>query len=112
MNDILPVYRNLYMKFDEHDYGMVYDGDTHLLFYRKDVFEKYSSEYKQMYNKDLKPPSTWKEYDQIAKFLTRIRIMTGKLIYMVQLFLAVMRRGTSGSLNDFSPWAANILTKR
>ena len=29
------VYRNLYMKFNGHDYGMVYDGDTHLLFYRK-----------------------------------------------------------------------------
>ena len=37
MDDILPVYRNLYMKFGGHNYGMVYDGDTHLLFYRKDV---------------------------------------------------------------------------
>lgn len=71
IEDILPVYRNLYMKFGGHDYGMVYDGDTHLLFYRKDVFEKYNDEYKKTYGKDLTPPKTWKEYDQIAKFLTR-----------------------------------------
>ena len=29
------------MRFKGHDYGLVYDGDTHLLFYRKDIFEKY-----------------------------------------------------------------------
>ena len=70
IEDILPVYRNLYMKFKGHDYGMVYDGDTHLLFYRKDIFEKYKDEYKKLYGKNLEPPQTWEEYDQIAKFLT------------------------------------------
>ncbi|WP_428911434.1 ABC transporter substrate-binding protein [Niallia sp. Krafla_26] len=71
IDDILPVYRNLYMKFDGHHYGMVYDGDTHLLFYRKDIFEKYNDDYKSQFGKDLEPPKTWEEYDQIAKFLTR-----------------------------------------
>lgn len=87
MDDILPVYRNLYMKFGGHDYGMVYDGDTHLLFYRKDVFKKYNSEYKQMYNKDLKPPATWEEYDQIAKFLTKDTNNDGKIdLYGTAIF--------------------------
>lgn len=71
IDDILPVYRDLYMKFDNHDYGMVYDGDTHLLFYRKDIFEQYDDEYKKLYGKSLEPPETWEEYDQISKFLTR-----------------------------------------
>jgi multiple sugar transport system substrate-binding protein len=78
MDDILPVYRNLYMKFDGHDYGMVYDGDTHLLFYRKDIFEKYNDEYKKLYGKDLNAPNTWEEYDQIAKFLTKDTNNDGK----------------------------------
>ena len=87
INDILPVYRNLYMKFGGHDYGMVYDGDTHLLFYRKDVFKKYNSEYKQMYHKDLKPPATWEDYDQIAKFLTRDTNNDGKIdLYGTAIF--------------------------
>ena len=71
IDDIIPVYRNLYMKYDGHDYGMVYDGDTHLLFYRKDIFKKYNDEYKMLYGKDLIPPGTWEEYDQISKFLTK-----------------------------------------
>ena len=70
-NDIIPVYRKLYMNYDNHDYGVVYDGDTRLLFYRKDLFEKYNDEYKKQYGVDLAPPQTWKEYEQIAKFLTR-----------------------------------------
>lgn len=87
MEDILPVYRSLYMKFGGHDYGMVYDGDTHLLFYRKDVFEKYNSEYKAIYNEDLKPPTTWEEYDQIAKFLTKDTDDDGKIdLYGTAIF--------------------------
>ncbi|WP_234978370.1 ABC transporter substrate-binding protein [Bacillus tuaregi] len=87
IDDVLPVYRNLYMKFDNHDYGMVYDGDTHLLFYRKDVFEKYNSEYKALYGRNLEPPSTWKEYDQIAQFLTRDQDDDGEIdLYGTAIF--------------------------
>ncbi len=45
IQEIIPIYRNLYMHYDGHDYGVVYDGDAHLLFYRKDLFEKYGAEY-------------------------------------------------------------------
>jgi multiple sugar transport system substrate-binding protein len=87
MDDILPVYRNLYMQFDGHDYGMVYDGDTHLLFYRKDMFSKYNDEYKKLYGEDLTPPKTWEEYDRIAKFLTRDTNNDGKVdIYGTAIF--------------------------
>lgn len=57
--DILPVYRNLYMRFDGQDYGFVYDGDSHLLFYRQDLFRK----------RGLTVPRTWSEYDQVARTL-------------------------------------------
>ncbi|WP_338448937.1 extracellular solute-binding protein [Niallia oryzisoli] len=79
-DDLLPVYRNLYMNFDGHDYGMVYDGDTHLLFYRADIFKKYNDEYKEEYGKNIESPSTWEEYDQIAKFLTRDLNNDGKAV--------------------------------
>ncbi len=87
IDDILPVYRNLYMQFDNHDYGMVYDGDTHLLFYRKDIFKKYNDEYKSKYGKDLTPPQTWKEYDQIAEFLTKDTDKNGEIdLYGTAIF--------------------------
>lgn len=59
--DILPAYRNLYMRFGNHYYGFVYDGDSHLLFYRQDVFNSHG----------LKPPQTWAEHDEIARFLAQ-----------------------------------------
>lgn len=77
--DIIPVYRKLYMNYGGHDYGMVYDGDTRLLFYRKDLFKKYNDEYKLKYGVDLTPPQTWKEYEQVAKFLTRDLNNDGKI---------------------------------
>lgn len=87
INDILPVYRNLYMKYQGHDYGMVYDGDTHLFFYRKDIFKEYNDEYKKFYGKDLTPPKTWEEYDQISKFLTRDTNNDGKIdLYGTAIF--------------------------
>jgi len=87
IDDILPVYRNLYMKFDGHDYGMVYDGDTHLLFYRKDVFEMYNDEYKAEYGNNLEPPKTWDEYDRISKFLTKDQDNDGKIdLYGTAIF--------------------------
>lgn len=77
--DILPIYRNMFMNYDDHNYGMVYDGDSHLLFYRKDIFEQFNDEYKRLYGVDLTPPQTWTEYDQIAKFLSRDIDHDGKI---------------------------------
>lgn len=77
--EIIPVYRKLYMNYGGHDYGMVYDGDTRLLFYRKDLFEKYNDQYKKQYGVDLTPPQTWQEYEQVAKFLTRDLNNDGKI---------------------------------
>jgi len=71
ISDIISVFRNMFMKYDGHEYGMVYDGDAHLLFYRKDIFDQYKDEYKKKYGTELAPPKTWEEHDQIAKFLTR-----------------------------------------
>ncbi|WP_458413070.1 ABC transporter substrate-binding protein [Schinkia sp. CFF1] len=80
-SDLIPFYKKNYMEFDGHTYGMAYDGDAHLLFYRKDIFEKYNDEYKQKYGIDLTPPKTWEEYDQIAHFLTRDENKDGKIDY-------------------------------
>lgn len=77
--EIIPLYRKMYMQYDGHDYGVVYDGDAHFLFYRKDIFDIYSAEYEELYGKPLLPPKTWEEYDQIAKFLTRDDDKDGKI---------------------------------
>lgn len=65
--DILPVYRNLYMRFGDQFYGFVYDGDTHLLFYRKDLLQQLNAQ----------PPETWEDHDRVARALSRAPGGTG-----------------------------------
>lgn len=92
-DEIVPIYRNMYMHYNEHDYGVVYDGDAHFLFYRKDIFQKYNDEYLKQYNQPLLPPKTWEEYDQIAKFLTRDEDGDGKVdIYGTATFTGDAKR--------------------
>lgn len=57
--DILPIYRNLYMQYDGQYYGFAYDGDSHLLYYRKDLFAAL----------DLAVPQNWSDYDKAAQAL-------------------------------------------
>lgn len=66
--DILPVYRDLYMRFGDHYYSFPYDGDCHLLFYRADLLGELR----------LPVPETWTEYDQVARALSS-RQGTGRL---------------------------------
>lgn len=91
--EIIPIYRKMYMNYAGHDYSVVYDGDAQFLFYRKDIFEKYSDEYEKKFGKPLVPPKTWADYDQIAKFLTRDENNDGKIdIYGTATFTGDAKR--------------------
>ncbi len=67
LTDILPIYRNLYMRSGDHYYGFVYDGDTHLLFYRKDLFNRLL----------LSVPTTWSDHDRVARALAQSASVPG-----------------------------------
>ena len=58
-----------------HDvcYGVPIIGGTHLLFYRRDLFETPSIQrtFQQQHHLPLRPPATWTEFNGIAKFFTR-----------------------------------------
>ena len=69
-NDVLPIYKNSVLSYNNIAYGMPYDGDCINLYYRKDIFE--NETYKVKFLKEngfaLAPPKTWNEYKVIAKF--------------------------------------------
>jgi multiple sugar transport system substrate-binding protein len=56
----MPIFRELYCSWAGVWYGMPWDGDTHMVYYRKDQFEKYA----------LTPPETWDKYRDIASFFS------------------------------------------
>jgi multiple sugar transport system substrate-binding protein len=54
-------------------YGYPYTGLTTFLCYRKDLLDNPANQhnFKSRYHRELKPPTTWQEYTQLAEFFTR-----------------------------------------
>lgn len=73
MDDVTPGYGKLYCEYEGKLYAVPYDGDVLSLYYRKDLFDNETEKaaFKAEYGYDLKPPATWKEYLEVAKFFTR-----------------------------------------
>ena len=59
-DDFIPVFRDTWCLSGGRRYGVPWDGDMHLLFYNKPLFQKY----------DLQPPTTWDAYLEIARTIT------------------------------------------
>jgi multiple sugar transport system substrate-binding protein len=69
LDDIHPTYQQWLVWKGKH-YGIFDDGDTFVMYYRKDLFgDKANQEaYKAKYGQDLRPPQTWQEWDQVCAF--------------------------------------------
>jgi multiple sugar transport system substrate-binding protein len=59
--------------YDNQTYGFPFTGLTTLLCYRKDLIEDVGNQrdFQGRYHRELKPPSTWQEYNQLAEFFNR-----------------------------------------
>lgn len=58
--DYIPSLYDPFTLYKGKRWALPYDGDTHVLFYRKSLLGKYG----------FKPPETWAEYLEIAKLIT------------------------------------------
>jgi len=74
LNDILPPYREFYMKFQNHIYAIPYDGDVLTWNYVKTYFEdpKYKEEFRKEYGKELRLPETWDDVLLLCRFFKRV----------------------------------------
>jgi multiple sugar transport system substrate-binding protein len=59
--------------YNDHVLGLPVWTNTKTLFYRKDLFEdEYNQKaFKEVFGYELQPPSSWKEYQDAAKFFTQ-----------------------------------------
>ncbi|EFL22131.1 MULTISPECIES: ABC transporter substrate-binding protein [Streptomyces] len=60
-SDFLPSLYDTYTRWDGKRWGLPYDGDTHILFYNTELFERHKVE----------PPKTWDDYQHIAEKITK-----------------------------------------
>jgi len=68
--DVLPIYRDSILSWNNTAYGLPYDGDCINLYYRKDLFANsvYQERFKQRYAYPLDVPETWDEFKDVAEF--------------------------------------------
>lgn len=68
--DVLPIYKNNVLSWNNIAYGLPYDGDCINLYYRRDIFanQSYQQRFQKQFGYKLQPPKTWQQYRDIAQF--------------------------------------------
>lgn len=68
--DVIPLYRERIVAWGDTVYALPYDGDGHMLYYRKDLVDggDYAAEFEEQYGYPLAEPKNWTEYRNIAEF--------------------------------------------
>jgi multiple sugar transport system substrate-binding protein len=71
-DDVLPAFKEKIVSWGGSVYALPLDGDTHSLFYRRDIFENKDNQakFKAKYNYDLKVPDTMEQLRDVAEFFT------------------------------------------
>jgi len=69
-DDIVGLYRERITAWGDTVYALPYDGDSHMLYYRKDLVDSglYAAEFEARFGHPLAEPQTWREYQNIAEF--------------------------------------------
>lgn len=78
-DDIIPLYSERLTTWGGTRYALPYDGDAHMMYYRKDLVNpdsEYNDEFSAEYGYDLKEPETWQEYFDIATFFNGREVET------------------------------------
>lgn len=77
-DDVISLYSDRLTVWDGVRYALPYDGDGHMLYYRKDLVEnpEYAAEFEAEYGYPLGEPVTWTQYADIAAFFNGREVET------------------------------------
>ncbi len=77
-DDVIPLYADRITTWGGVPYALPYDGDAHMLYYRKDLFanEEYQAAFEAEYGYPLAEPVTWSQYADIAAFFNGKEVET------------------------------------
>jgi multiple sugar transport system substrate-binding protein len=77
--DIIPLYGDRITAWGDTKYALPYDGDAHMLYYRKDLVNPespFAAEFQEKYGYPLDEPKTWSQYYDIAEFFNGREVET------------------------------------
>ena len=69
---VMPAYSEFYTKWAGQTYGIMLDGDIHILHYRKSFFERpeLRDKFSKRFQRELAVPKTWFEFLDATQFFT------------------------------------------
>lgn len=69
-DDVVGLYGERLTAWGDTVYALPYDGDSHMLYYRKDLVDgpEYGAEFEAEYGYPLAEPQSWSQYRDIAEF--------------------------------------------
>jgi multiple sugar transport system substrate-binding protein len=93
-DDVVPLYGERITAWGGQVYALPYDGDSHMLFYRKDLVDggEYDAEFEAQYGYPLAEPQTWSEYRDIAEFFNGRVVETDGVMAPIYGALEAQRR--------------------
>ena len=72
LNWVMPAYREFYTKWSDKTYGVMLDGDIHILHYRNSFFQRADlrAKFSKRFQRDLEVPATWLDFLDATQFFT------------------------------------------
>lgn len=93
--DILPLYRERIADWGGTTYALPFDGDSHMMYYRKDLVNpnsQYAAEFEARYGYTLDEPLTWSQYRDIAEFFHNREVETAGVVAPINGVVEAQRR--------------------
>ncbi len=93
-DDVIPLYADRITTWGGVPYALPYDGDAHMLYYRKDLVdnEEYGAAFEAEYGYPLGEPTTWSQYHDIAEFFNGMEVETAGAMAPIYGALEAQRR--------------------
>ena len=93
-DDVIPLYADRITTWGGVPYALPYDGDAHMLYYRKDLVdnEMYAADFEAAYGYALGEPTTWTQYRDIAEFFNGMEVDTAGAMAPIYGALEAQRR--------------------
>ena len=94
-DDVLPLYRERIANWGGETYALPFDGDSHMMYYRKDLVNpesEYAAEFEATYGYPLDQPQTWSQYRDIAEFFHGREVETAGVVAPINGVVEAQRR--------------------
>lgn len=93
--DMIPLYRERIADWGGTTYAVPFDGDSHMMYYRKDLVapdSPYAAEFESTYGYPLDEPQTWAQYRDIAEFFHNREVETAGVTAPIAGTIEAQRR--------------------